>query len=210
MRKALAATIASTGLIATVVVAAPAANAYPPDPPSVEETRQLLEGLTVEAEGSMDGYDRDLFPHWSNQGDNCDTRDVVLQRDGTDVEVDEDCEPTSGSWYSVYDGQTLNSQDDVQIDHIIALAEAWRSGAADWSNDEREAFANDLEHAQLIAVSGSSNSEKSDYDPSEWMPANENVHCVYLREWIWVKSVYDLTVDDAELAALNEGLDASC
>lgn len=210
MRKALAAVFGSAGLIATVVVAAPAANAYPPDPPSVEETRQLLDGLTVEAEGSMDGYDRNLFPHWSDQGDNCDTRDVVLQRDGTDVQVDDQCEPTSGSWYSVYDGVTVSDDSDVQIDHIVALAEAWRSGAADWSTDDREAFANDLEHAQLIAVSGSSNSQKSDHDPSDWMPENENVHCIYLREWIWVKSVWNLSVDDDEHAALSEGLDTAC
>lgn len=169
----------------------------------------MLAALTVEPEGSMDGYDRDLFPHWNDQGDNCDTRDVVLQRDGTDVEVDSDCEPTSGSWYSVYDAQWVESDSDVQIDHIVALAEAWRSGASEWTTDHRSEFANDLTISALIAVSGTSNSEKSDFDPSEWTPSNSSVHCIYAREWIWVKSTYGLSVDDAEKSAL-ESLLGTC
>lgn len=61
----------------------------------------MLEGLSVEAEGSTSGYSRDLFPHWIIQTGNCDTREVVLQRDGTGVTVDSACRPISGSWYSV-------------------------------------------------------------------------------------------------------------
>src|SRR5690606_30709631 len=143
---------------------------YPPTPPSAAESAELLDGLTVADPGSRDGYDRDKFPHWSNQADNRDTRATVLQRDGEGGEVDGDCEPTAGRWYSVYDATWVDSDSDVQIDHIVPLSEAWKSGADGWTTDRREQFANDLEISQLIAVSGTSNQQKSDSDPAEWTP----------------------------------------
>ena len=169
----------------------------------------MLADLTVETEGSLSGYDRDLFPHWIGQSGNCNTREVVLQRDGTGVTVDNACQPVSGSWNSVYDAVWVSSSSDVDIDHIVALAEAWRSGADTWSTSQRQAFANDLTHAQLIAVSQSSNASKGDRDPSEWMPPNTNTWCIYVREWVWVKHVYDLSVDSAEKSTLNSVL-ANC
>lgn len=196
----------ATGIVAVVMsllTGSGSAYAYPPTPPSAEEARGLLAELTVSPESSESDYDRDLFPHWRSQYDNCNTREVVLQRDGQDVYVDDSCQPTSGSWYSVYDSVWVADSSDVQIDHIVALSEAWVSGADTWSQTVREEFANDLAHAQLIAVSGSSNQEKSNLDPAEWMPENESVHCIYVREWIWVKSVYDLSIDEAEHAALE-------
>jgi hypothetical protein len=202
-----ASTIVTTFVTAAAVAVAlgqPAAVASPPEPPSAAEAAELLNGLTVAAEGSNDGYDRDKFPHWITQEGTCNTREVVLKRDGTDVQTDDECRSVSGTWYSVYDDTTVSSADDIQIDHIVALSEAWHSGASEWTLDQREAFANDLEHSQLIAVSGSSNQSKSDNDPAEWKPANQEVWCVYGREWIWVKSVYGLTVDEAEKAALEE------
>lgn len=182
-------------------------SAYPPDPPGEATARQNLAALTVEAPGSDDGYDRDLFPHWHAVEGNCDTRETVLKRDGSGVSTGDDCYPTSGSWYSVYDSETLSDPSDVHIDHIVALSEAWKSGADEWSTDRREEFANDLTHAQLIAVSASSNMSKGDSDPAEWKPENENVWCIYAREWIDVKHVYGLSVDTAEKSALSGMLD---
>jgi hypothetical protein len=161
-----------------------------------------LASLTVQAEGPSTGYSRDLFPHWIDQGNNCNTREVVLKRDGTGVSVGSDCYPTAGRWYSVYDGVYVDSPADVQIDHIVPLAQAWRSGAAGWTTTRRQAFANDLTDPQLIAVSGSSNQSKSDRDPAEWMPPNTSVHCIYVREWIDVKYIFGMTVDQAEHDAL--------
>lgn len=206
---ALAVLLATATVGVGLTVASPPAEAYPPEPPPASEAADLLAGLTVAPEGSDTGYDRDLFPHWSTQQGTCNTREVVLQRDGVDVQTDAECRAVSGRWYSVYDGVWLDSADDVQIDHIVALSEAWHSGASSWTTSRREEFANDLTHSQLIAVSGSSNSSKSDHDPAEWLPENENTWCIYGREWIWVKSVYDLTVDAAEKAALEELL-ATC
>lgn len=183
------------------------ASAYPPDPPDEATARTHLGALTVETPGNGDDYDRDLFPHWHTVEGTCDTRETVLERDGVGVDTGDDCYPTSGSWYSVYDRVTLTDPSEVHIDHIVALSEAWKSGADEWSTDLREGFANDLTHSQLIAVSGSSNMSKGDSDPAEWKPENENVWCIYAREWIDTKYVYDLSVDSAESSALAGMLD---
>ena len=199
--------------IALAVVAAlhlallPAASAYPPDPSSPSTAATRLAGLTVRAEAGQSSYDRDLFPHWSTVSSPCDTRETVLQRDGTGVQVDpSDCSADAGSWYSVYDGVWVEDSGSVDIDHIVPLAEAWRSGASGWTTDRRKSFANDLTNPQLIAVSASSNRSKGDQDPADWRPTNTSVHCVYVREWIDVKHAYDLAVDSAEKAALQDML----
>lgn len=195
----------TASFVAAVGVSSPAA-AYPPEPPDPATSLEHLNAITEADEGSMDGYDRDLFPHWITIEGTCDARETVLQRDGTGVTTGSDGYPTSGDWYSVYDQVWLSEPSDVGIDHIVALAEAWRSGASGWTTDERQAFANDLEHAQLIAVSISSNSSKGDNDPSEWKPTNTGVWCIYAREWIDVKYVDGLTADAAEKVALEEML----
>lgn len=194
-------------LLAVMVSGTTTASAYPPDPPDEATARANLAAMTVEAPGSGDDYDRDLFPHWSTVEGSCDTRETVLERDGSGVTTGDDCYPTAGSWYSVYDGATISDPSEVHIDHIVALSEAWKSGADEWATDRREDFANDLEHAQLIAVSASSNMSKGDADPAEWKPENENVWCHYAREWIDVKHVYDLSVDEAEKTELSAMLD---
>jgi hypothetical protein len=104
----------------------------------------------------------------------------------------------------VYDARWVEDDADVQIDHIVALAEAWRSGASTWTTAQRQQFANDRTIAQLIAVSGSSNQSKSDKDPAEWKPPNTAVHCIYAREWIWVKYTYKLSLQAAEKTALQQ------
>ncbi|MFI7064233.1 HNH endonuclease family protein [Kribbella sp. NPDC050124] len=180
--------------------------AYPPTPPSASTAATQLAGLTVKAEGSTSGYSRDLFPHWITQSGTCDTRDQVLKRDGSGVTVDSQCEPTAGRWYSVYDATWVNDDSSVDIDHIVPLAEAWKSGANTWSTSRRQQFANDLSIAQLIAVSASSNRSKGDRDPSAWKPPNTSVHCIYAREWIWVKHTYGLSLQSAEKTALQQML----
>lgn len=195
--------------VLVVLTSAGRASAAPPTPPDAATSAAHLGELTVSAPLPGDDYDRDLFPHWSDQGDSCNTREVVLKRDGTDVQTGSDCYPTSGSWYSVYDGETTSLPSDIDIDHMVPLKNAWISGAANWSTAQREAFANDLTHPQLIAVSDNSNQEKSDQDPSEWKPQRTEEWCIYSRYWIEVKYVYELTITDAEKAALTDML-GSC
>src|SRR5699024_3517266 len=95
---------------------------------------------------------------------------------------------------------------DVDIDHVVPLAAAWRTGAADWSQDDREAFANDMESPQLIAVTDEVNQEKSDQTPAEWMPPEEGYHCTYASMWIASKHKWELTINEGEKAALTDAL----
>lgn len=206
-RRAVAAS-AVVGLIAGFgVVNGGAAMAAPPTPPDAATARTELNALTVAPEGSESGYSRDLFPHWIDQGNNCNTREVVLKRDGNNVQVGSDCYPTSGTWTSPYDGATQTKASDIQIDHMVPLAQAWRSGASSWTTAKRQDFANDLTHAQLWAVTGSVNEQKSDSDPAKWKPPLKSFYCMYARAWVDVKYQWGLTADSAEVDALNSMLD---
>ncbi|MBT0567277.1 HNH endonuclease [Williamsia sp. CHRR-6] len=185
----------------------PIASATPPAIPSAATARSELDQLTIAPEGSMTGYSRAEFPHWITQFGACDTRETVLKRDGTGVSVGTDCYPTAGSWRSPYDGVTLAAAADVDVDHIVPLAEAWRSGAAEWTTARRQSFANDLTHAQLIAVSASSNRSKGDQDPSTWLPPVSSYRCTYARMWVGSKFAWDLTLQQSEYDRLSSILD---
>lgn len=158
------------------------------------------------------GYDRDLFPHWKDlDGDGCDTRKEVLIRDSrTAAVVGSSCTVSSGTWYSPYDGATWTNPSDVDIDHVVALNEAWQSGAYAWSTQQRTNFANDLTDARaLLAVTDSVNQSKSDKDPTEWLPSLSSYRCTYLAYWVSVKARWSLAMDEAEHAVVKAGL-AGC
>ncbi|KPC84646.1 MULTISPECIES: HNH endonuclease family protein [Streptomyces] len=198
---ASAALAATTGLLT-----APTAQAAMPTPVSASTARTYLSQLSVSTEGSSTGYSRDKFPHWITQSGACNTREVVLKRDGTGVVQDSACAATSGSWYSQYDGATWTAASDVDIDHMVPLAEAWRSGASSWTTAQRQSFANDLTRPQLIAVTDNVNQSKSDQDPGEWLPPRTSYRCTYARAWVHVKYYYDMTVDSTEKSALQSVL----
>ncbi len=192
------------GLLA-VGLATPA-QALPPGIPSADEAETMLSELTIAPEGSMDGYDRDRFPHWNSTSEGCDVRDEVLKRDGENIEVGENCDVT-GTWNSAYDSGEWSDASDVDIDHVVPLAAAWRSGASEWSGDERRsAFANDLEAPQLLAATDNVNQEKGDKPPQDWMPPNADFHCTYAAMWVGSKHKWELTVSEAEKAKLTEVL----
>lgn len=195
------ATVAA-GVLGSLLLSAPPAQAAPPTPIAASTARTYLYELTLKAEGSTSGYSRDLFPHWITQSGTCDTREQVLKRDGTNVVTNSYCQATSGSWYSPYDGATWTLASDVDIDHVVPLAEAWTSGANSWTTSQRQAFANDLSEPQLIAVTDNVNQSKSDRDPAEWLPPRSAYHCMYARMWVDIKHGYDLSVDQAERDAL--------
>lgn len=169
--------------------------------------RTQLAALTTGKPGTMAGYSRDKFTHWAEQGNKCDTREVVLKRDGADVTQDSECRALTGRWKSLYDGATITEASKLDIDHMVPLAEAWRSGAAGWDAARRKAFANDLTRPQLLAVSASSNRSKGDQSPDLWQPTDKSSWCQYGRAWTTVKSQYGLTVTDAERATLTTMID---
>jgi hypothetical protein len=168
-------------------------------------TAQLNE-LSVAAGLSMSGYSRDKFPHWIGQGSGCDTRDVVLEHQGTAVHATSDCKITSGTWTSPYDGKSYTDPQKLQIDHVVPLADAWKSGAKNWTTARRQDFANDLTRPQLLAVTSSLNESKGDQDPSQWRPPARSFWCAYAEDWIAVKHYWQLTVTSAEKAELSDML----
>jgi hypothetical protein len=196
----LAATAVLSGTLVSV------ADATPPGIPSTTTAKSELASLTVKADGSQTGYSRDKFPHWIDQGNSCNTREVVLKRDGTNVVAGSDCAPTSGSWFSPYDGATWTAASDVDIDHIVPLAEAWRSGASSWTTSKRQNFANDLTRPQLIAVTDNVNQSKGDQDPSTWQPPLASYRCTYSKMWIASKYYWGLRLQSAERTALQSML----
>lgn len=208
-RQRLALLALLTGLAATAgLLNGPAASAALPTPISGATARSHLATLTVAPEDRT-GYDRDLFPHWSTVSGACNTRETVLKRDGSNVVTDASCAATSGSWYSPYDGATWTAASDLDIDHLVPLAEAWDSGADSWTTSRRQAFANDLTRPQLLAVTDDVNQAKGDKDPAEWMPSRTTYRCTYVRAWVQVKYYYGLSVDSAEKSALQNHL-AAC
>ena len=164
-----------------------------------------------------EGYVRDAFgSDWvDTDGNGCNQRDDVLLRDAvpgtTRVAQQDACDHDvlAGTWHDPYTGRTLRFTDlkdlgqaeAIQIDHIVPLAEAWVSGARQWSRDRREVFANDLD--ELLAVDGPTNMSKSDDDPAAWRP-RQGYQCTYARHWISVKARYGLAVDPSEKAALRQ------
>jgi hypothetical protein len=177
-----------------------------PTAPAATAAASQLDRLKVAAALPMTGYSRAKFPHWIDQGGGCDTREVVLKRDGTGVTTGANCQPTAGKWHSAYDNTWLTQSSRVQIDHVVPLANAWRSGAANWTTDKRQQFANDLTDPQLLAVSSTTNESKGDQDPSTWKPPNTAEWCDYASRWIAVKTKWQLTITAAEKTALRDML----
>ncbi|MEY4408974.1 MAG: hypothetical protein RLZZ138_225 [Actinomycetota bacterium] len=164
---------------------------------------ELLASLQITAEYPF-GYDRNLFRHWIDaDSDGCNTRrEVLIVESISDPQVGESC-AVYGTWLSRFDNRQITDAAELDIDHLVPLAEAWRSGAYRWSADTRKRFANDLGFAgTLIAVTASSNRSKSDKDPASWLPSNDSYLCQYGYDWLAVKYRWSLTIDSDEALAL--------
>ncbi|MET8776740.1 HNH endonuclease family protein [Nocardia sp. NPDC004654] len=199
---------------------------------SAEEVRDLLAKLAVAPEAPMTGYSREKFPHWDpnkaehgfgadfTQYSRCTTREVMLLRDavGT-VRLDpKTCELTVGSdggWrdqYGVLDRKSgqlkeykwITDPSGVDAEHIVALAEAWRSGAAALDEDTRRRIANDA--VNLEASDPTANRSKGDQDAANYLPPG-SFRCGYIERYLTVKVKYGLTIDPAEQSALRTAID---
>ncbi|MGW0669874.1 HNH endonuclease family protein [Streptomyces sp. NPDC002746] len=165
-----------------------------------------IQRLPLAAE-SRDGYKRTAFKHWVDADkDSCNTRAEVLEAESrVPVTVEPGCKIVAGEWYSYYDGITLTAPGGLDIDHMVPLAEAWDSGASQWTAARREAYANDLgADRSLVAVTAKTNRSKSDQDPSTWLPPLADARCTYAADWVSTKLRWGLTVDQPEVAALTE------
>lgn len=182
------------------------------------EALQVLEGLEVKGRAPLTGYDRKEFGRgWQDTDRNgCDTRNDVLARDLTDAVVEggaRGCKVLSGVLNDPYTGQTIYFQrgegtsELVQIDHVVALADAWQSGAQSMSFEDRRLFANDP--LNLLAVDGPQNQAKGAADAATWLPPAAGFRCEYVVRQIEVKGKYDLWVKPGEKRAMERVL-AQC
>lgn len=179
-------------------------------PEEINTAKELLGTLPVNHQDSS-GFNRtkQFGKAWDYDYNNngCDTRDDILARDLTNAVTSDGCKVTAGTLQDPYTNTTINfkrgkdTSADVQIDHIIALNEAWGSGANQWDQQTREQFANDP--ANLMAVDGPTNGSKSAKDAAKYVPDNEEFVCTYVTRQITLKAHYGLSVDKAESKALN-------
>lgn len=161
------------------------------------------------------GYARAAFKHWNagaEKDDGCDTRaDVLIAEAAEAPSVGAGCELSGGEWLSYYDAQEVEDADKIAVDHLVPLAEAWASGASQWSEDRREAYANDLgAPASLVAVTTRTHRAKADQDPAQWLPPLPSAHCRYVAEWVGTKLRWDLAANPAELDAIAVFASGQC
>ena len=153
----------------------------------------------VITEDQIGGYSRSSFKHWIDADkDGCNTRyEVLIAEAIVKPTIGARCYLSGGKWKSSYDGKVFTNPTGLDIDHMVPLAEAWRSGAWAWTSAQRMDFANDLEDSRsLLAVTASLNRSKGDRDVAGWLPAK--AQCAYISNWIAVKWRFDLTVDPIE------------
>ncbi|MGW2103630.1 HNH endonuclease family protein [Streptomyces olivaceoviridis] len=206
-RTAAVAAVFAALLVPTTAHDAPAASA-PGDTVTLPVTDALAR-LPVRSEDRT-GYERTKFKHWVDADkDGCNTRAEVLKAEAVVApEQGASCRLSGGAWFSPYDDRFIQGPRGLDIDHLVPLAEAWDSGASDWSAKEREAYANDLgDDRALIAVSAASNRSKADQDPSTWLPPAVGYRCQYVTDWVADKIRWGLSIDTGEQAALTEVID---
>lgn len=170
--------------------------------------QEILNNLPVERE-NWSGYTRDKFPHWEEGSNGCNTRSRVLNRDSEaqTQTARNGCTVIAGRWTSPYDNQQLTRADRIQIDHMVPLAEAWRSGARNWTQAQRTAYANDMGYKwALVSSSDRSNQDKGNSDPAGWMPPLKSFRCEYAKVWIAQKYRWSLSIDQRERNALGREL----
>ncbi|MFJ1774953.1 HNH endonuclease family protein [[Kitasatospora] papulosa] len=192
-------------LAAAALTLVPLLAAAPVQAAEVITLADGVRALPLAAE-SRTGYERSSFKHWVDADkDSCNTRmEVLIAESRIAPTIEAGCKVTAGSWYSYYDGLTLTAPGGLDIDHMVPLAEAWDSGASQWTPARREAYANDLgSDGSLVAVTAKTNRSKADQDPSTWLPPLADARCTYAAEWVATKLRWGLTVDQPEADALT-------
>ena len=174
---------------------------------------QELTQLAIKGRAPKTGYDRSLFSDGWAPYETCDIRNVVLARDMENVAfVENTCKVSSGTLQDPYTGKTIafirgkDTSDDVQIDHVVALSDAWQKGAQQLAPMQRYALANDP--LNLLAVDGPTNQAKGDSDAASWLPPNKSFRCSYVARQIAVKRKYSLWVTLAEYQTMARILTA--
>jgi hypothetical protein len=166
----------------------------------------VLDKLAVKGRAPKTNYTREQFGSGWTTIKGCDTRNIILNRDLTSPVVNESCEVLSGMLHDSYTGKCIKfsrgvgTSGDIQIDHVVALSDAWQKGAQQLTKERRIEFANDP--LELLAVDGPANQQKSDGDAATWLPPYKPFRCQYVARQIAVKQKYNLWVTQAEKDAI--------
>jgi len=167
-----------------------------------------LKLITIKGRAPKTDYTREQFGNGWATVKGCDTRNIILNRDLQNVIVNEKCEVVSGILDDPYSGKIIDfnrgdtTSGDVQIDHVVALSDAWQKGAQLLSKEQRVALANDP--LELLAVDGPTNIQKSDGDAATWLPPNKAFRCEYVARQIAVKQKYSLWMTQAEYDSISK------
>ncbi|MFF3554642.1 DUF1524 domain-containing protein [Streptomyces tsukubensis] len=210
-------TAAAPPALALMLVLAPlatapagAAPAAPAAPASSYEMYQLEDAISllVEADEDRTGYTSSAFPHWNaglDPADRCDTRHEVLLSEALEApDASAGCALSGGRWHSYYDNQSTASLRDLTVLHAVPLAEAWGSGARNWTAERREAYANDQgATGSLNVVLTRTARERGDQNINQWHPPADSALCRYAKDWVATKLRWGLTVDKNENEALK-------
>lgn len=212
IRRLIAVLVALAGVGAAVIVA-PDHWVVQPEPVSEQPlgtpsgaAADVLSRLEVKGRAPKTDYRRTQFGDGWATRQGCDIRNIILYRDLDNTAVNDVCKVLRGTLQDPYTGKTIqftrgaDTSDDVQIDHVVALSDAWQKGAQALSRIEREQLANDP--LELLAVDGAANQEKSDGDAATWLPPNKSFRCEYVARQIAVKQKYRLWVTQAEHDAI--------
>lgn len=201
-------TVATTTSLVAPTTTSTTASPMPSLPVAVPDVpaTALVDRLALADATTPPTYVRDRFgDDWAyDPASGCNTRERVLIEEAIVAPaVDDRCRSTGGRWRSIYDGVEATDVAELQIDHLVPLADAWRAGAWRWTDADRFAFANDLGTPDaLIAVTGSTNQSKGDSSPDEWLPPDRSAWCDYVGAWVRVKARWALSVTPAEKATL--------
>ena len=213
---AAALAILATTSCAPVLAHPTAPHTAPANPTTTAATLILLDSLPVKGRAPKTGYARTQFGQaWSDDvtvtgGHNgCDTRNDILARDLRNITYKpgtHNCVVLTGTLDDPYTGTTIDfvrgpQSSKVQIDHVVALADAWQKGAQQWAPAKRRDFANDPRN--LLAVSGNTNQRKGAGDTATWLPPNKAYRCTYVSKQVNIKHTYGLWVTTAEKAAIT-------
>ena len=191
--------------------------------PVVEDSQSAISGQTILAKYALNkleikdhalgmNYSRNQFGADWGSVNGCDTRNIILNRDLFNIVTNEKCQIISGILNDPYTGRQIlftrgtNTSSDIQIDHVVSLSNAWKTGAQGLTYDIRVDLANDP--LELLAVDGVSNQIKGDQDASGWLPENENFRCQYVARQVAVKQKYTLWVTRSEYNAILNVLES--
>jgi hypothetical protein len=181
-----------------------------PNPDAVGSALTSLDGIPVKGRAPKTGYSREQFSDGWGRVDGCDLRNLMLQRDLTNLVMRDSCIVESGVLSDPYTATEIEfvrgvgTSLAVQIDHVVAVSDAWQKGAQQLSEERRYEFYNDP--LNLLAVSGPANQAKSDSDAASWLPANRAFRCEFVAIQIAVKARYNLWVTQAEAETMRRVL----